>query len=130
MNTEYMPKTSGDITFKSDTSNVKTTYFLSKPGKPTLKETTAKKDKKNKKLTVKWKKNSKGTGYQIQLATNKKFTKNVIRFTITKNKTLSKEVKNLKKGKTYYVRLRARKKVDGKTWYSAWSSYSKKKMSK
>ena len=42
-----------------------------------------------------------------------------------KNSTVKKTIKKLKKGKTYYVRVRTFKKVNGVTVYSKWS----KKMS-
>ena len=42
--------------------------------------------------------------------------------TIKKNKTTSKQIKGLKKGKKYYVRIRSFKTVNGKKFYSAWSA--------
>lgn len=75
-----------------------------------------------KKLTVNWKKISKATGYQIQVATDKKFTKNKKSVTISKNKTISKTIKKLKSKKKYYVRVRTYRKVAGKKVYSGWSS--------
>ena len=86
------------------------------------------KNVKTKKLTVKWKKTSKAKGYQIQIASNKKFTKG------KKTKTLSKTTysfKKLKKNKYYYVRVRAyvynsnHKKV-----YGSWSAVKKVKIKK
>jgi len=70
----------------------------------------------------KWKKISKATGYQVQVATDKKFTKNLKSFNISKNKTTSKKVKKLKSKKKYYVRVRTYRKVAGKKVYSGWSS--------
>ena len=78
--------------------------------------------KAKKKLTVNWKKISKATGYQIQVATDKKFTKNLKSINISKNKTTSKKVKKLKSKKKYYVRVRTYRKVAGKKVYSGWSS--------
>ena len=75
-----------------------------------------------KKLTINWKKISKATGYQVQVATNKKFTKNKKSVTISKNKTISKTIKKLKSKKRYYVRVRTYRKVAGKKVYSKWSS--------
>ena len=75
-----------------------------------------------KKLTVKWKKISKATGYQVQVATDKKFKKNKKSVTISKNKTISKTIKKLKSKKKYYVRVRTYRKVGGKKVYSSWSS--------
>ena len=98
---------------------------VKKPGKVKI---TKAKNVKTKKLTVKWKKTSKAKGYQIQIASNKKFTKG------RKTKTLSKTTysfKKLKKNKYYYVRVRAyvynsnHKKV-----YGSWSTVKKVKIKK
>ena len=75
-----------------------------------------------KKITVNWKKISKATGYQIQVATDKKFTKNKKSVTISKNKTISTTIKKLKGKKKYYIRVRTYRKVAGKKVYSSWSS--------
>lgn len=75
-----------------------------------------------KKLTVNWKKISKATGYQIQVATDKKFTKNKKSVTVSKNKTISTTIKKLKGKKKYYIRVRTYRKVAGKKVYSSWSS--------
>ena len=78
-------------------------------------------------VTVKWKKQSakmsksRVNGYQIQLATNKKFTKNRKLVTVKKYKKVSKKVTKLKGRKKYYVRVRTYKKVGGVRYYSPWS---------
>lgn len=61
------------------------------------------------------------TGYQIQYSTNKSFngTKAV---GITKSKVKTRTIKGLAKGKTYYVRIRTYKTVNGVKFYSAWSA--------
>ena len=41
--------------------------------------------------------------------------------TVSGSKTLTKTVTNLKKGKTYYVKVRAYKTVNGKKLYGAYS---------
>ena len=78
--------------------------------------------KAKKKITVNWKKISKATGYEIQVATDKKFTKNKKSVKISKNKTISTTIKKLKSKKKYYVRVRTYRKVSGKKIYSSWSS--------
>ncbi|MEY8517354.1 discoidin domain-containing protein [Lachnospiraceae bacterium 29-84] len=79
---------------------------------------------KGKKLTVKWKKDSKASGYQIQYSTSKKF-KSAKSIKVKNSKTTSTTIKKLKAGKKYYVRIRAYKtvKVNGKstTLNGAWS---------
>lgn len=61
------------------------------------------------------------TGYQLQYSTSSKF-KGVKTVTVSKNKTTSKKISKLKAKKKYYVRIRTYKTVDGKKYYSAWSS--------
>ncbi|MCR5271922.1 MAG: fibronectin type III domain-containing protein [Lachnospiraceae bacterium] len=79
--------------------------------------------KKSKQIVVKWKKNTSGSGYEIQYSSNKKFTSGTTKVvTISKNKTTSKTIKNLQSGKKYYVRVRSYKKVSGTKYYGAWSS--------
>lgn len=77
---------------------------------------------KGKKLKVSWKKNTSGSGYQIQYSTDKNFKKSVTKKTVSKNSTTSATYSKLKKGKKYYVRIRSYKKISGKTYYSSWSS--------
>ena len=77
-----------------------------------------------KQIKVSWKKAA-GTKYQVQIATNKKFT-NAKTVTISRNTTLKATLGNLNAAKTYYVRVRTYKtvKVSGKSvkLYSGWSS--------
>lgn len=72
------------------------------------------------KVTVKWKKVSGTKGYQVVVGTNKKCTSNKKSATV-KKKSSYKTFKGLKKGKKYYVRVRAYKVVRGKKVYGAWS---------
>ena len=60
-------------------------------------------------------------------AQNKGFTKKVKKATIKSGKTASTTLKGLTKKKTYYVRIRATKKIAGKTYYGAWSTVKKTK---
>ena len=86
------------------------------PKKPEMKKLTAGK----KKFTVQWKKDKKADGYQVQYSTDKKFKKNIKSVNVSKKSTKA-TVKKLKKGKTYRVRTRSYKKIDGKKYYSGWS---------
>ena len=78
-------------------------------------------------VKVKWKKqtakmsSSRITGYQIQLATNKKFTKNKKTVSVKGYKKVSKRVTGLKGGRKYYVRIRTYKTIKGRRLYSPWS---------
>ncbi|BBF42883.1 uncharacterized protein containing predicted phosphatase domain [Lachnospiraceae bacterium KM106-2] len=80
---------------------------------------------KGKKLSVKWKKDSRSSGYQIQYSTNRAFKKSQKKTMISKKNITNKTLKKLKKGKKYYVRVRAYKtvKIKGKKMnlYGAWS---------
>ena len=76
--------------------------------------------KGKKSFTVKWKKRSGVTGYQIQYGTKSSF-KGAKTVTVKKASTGSKKIKKLKARKKYYVRVRAYKTVNGKKYYSAWS---------
>ena len=69
------------------------------------------KSTKAKTITVKWRKDSKATGYILQYSRDKKFKKNVKSITISKNKTTSKKITKLTAGKKYYVRVCSYKKV-------------------
>ena len=81
---------------------------------------------RGRKLKVSWKKDRRATGYQVQYCTSKAFKKGVKTITISKNKTVTKTIPKLARGKRYYVRVRAYKsvKVNKKTQklYGAWSS--------
>lgn len=81
---------------------------------------------KGKKIKVTFKEASKATGYQIVYATNKKFTKAVK----IKTKKNTYTLKKLKKGKTYYIRVRAYRKVKGTVYYGKYSSTKKIKVRK
>lgn len=89
---------------------------------------TSGKNSKKKSFVVKWKKVKDVKGYEVSYALNKKFTKS------KKSKTTSKltlTVKKLKKGKTYYVRVRAYNKgSDGSKVYGKWSATKKVKIKK
>lgn len=79
--------------------------------------------KLSKKLLVTWKRDSKVTGYQVQISTNKKFTQNTVKKVIKSNRTTSKTFSGLKKGRKYYVRIRSYKKINSKTtYYGRWST--------
>lgn len=77
-------------------------------------------------FTVKWKKKTKITGYQIQYSTNSKFKKGNKSIKIKSAKTVSKKITKLKVAKKYYVRIRTYK---GKK-YSKWSKVKSIKTTK
>ena len=73
-----------------------------------------------KKISIKWKDSANAWSYQIQISTKKNFVKAKKKETYNHSLTW----KKLKKGKTYYVRVRATA-IDG---YSAWSAAKKVKV--
>ena len=77
------------------------------------------------KMSVKWKKNSRVSGYQIQYAVNRKFSGAKSKNFSGSSKTGA-TIKGLKKKKTYYVRIRTYKTVAGVRYYSSWSKAQKK----
>lgn len=98
-----------------------------KPKGTTLKKIVRKK----KALSIKWKKQPKGTnGYQLQYSLKKKFKKAKSK-TIKKTKTTSCTLRRLKTKKQYYVRIRTYRRivVNGKKQivYSSWSKVKKAK---
>ena len=86
-------------------------------------------NQKGRKLSVTWKKQKKISGYQIQYSTGKTFAKGTKMTSIVKSSDKA-VIKKLKKGKTYYVRIRSYQKSGSKKTYSAWSSYTKVKIKK
>ena len=111
------------ITGKGSYTGTKTITFKITPKPATLKKLKA---VSGKKLTASWKTVKNIGGYQLQYSTSNKFktykTKKV------KAGTLTKTISELKKGITYYVRIRTYKKVSGKTYYSTWSKVKKVKI--
>lgn len=79
------------------------------------------KSTKAKTATVKYKKTTGADGYQITYSTSKKFTKKTNK--LTKKTTYN--VTKLKKGKAYYVKVRAYKTVDGKKVYGKYTTAKK-----
>lgn len=84
---------------------------------------------KYKSVLLKYKKNKKATGYEIEYGTSSKFT-NAKKVKVKSYKTVSYKIKKLKKKTTYYFRVRVYKKNSSGTYYSAWSSKKKVKIGK
>jgi len=82
---------------------------------------------KKKSATVKWKKKSGVTGYQVQYSTSKSKIAKGKKVTVKGASKKSVTIKKLKSKKTYYFRIRCYKKVNGKTYYSTWSKVKKSK---
>ncbi len=112
------------VTFKGRYKGTKKLYFTIKPKKTSVSSVSA--AKKSLKVKIK-KQSSQTTGYEIQYATNSSFTKNDKIVKLTKNTKTSYTIKKLKAKKSYYVRVRTYKTVNGEKIYSSWSKSVKKK---
>ncbi len=106
--------TSADKKYKGDFSNSVTT--ATKPSKVSIKTVTAKK----KALALKWKKTA-GSGYEITYSSKKNFS-GAKTVKINGASKSSCTVKKLKSKKTYYVKIRAYKKVGGKIYRGPYSA--------
>ncbi len=96
---------------------------ITRPGKVTgLK---CKRQKKNQ-IQVKFKKVKDAAGYQAQYAVNKKFKK-AKTISVKKTRVI---LKKLKKGKKYYIRVRAYRQSGGNKVYGSWSKKKSIKMPK
>lgn len=114
--------TTGD--YKGVTKKITVTVT---PTKTTVK---AVKNVLGKKLLVTWKKNTSGTGYQIQYSTDKTF-KTGVKTVVAPRAITAKTIKGLTKGKTYYVRVRTYKTTtSGARYYSGWSTVKSAKINK
>lgn len=84
---------------------------------------------KKKNVQIKWKKNAFASGYKIYRSTKKNGKYKCIK-TISKVATTSYNDRSVKKGKSYYYKVRAYKKVDQKTYYSSYSVVKRVKIKK
>jgi len=117
------------ITFKKtckEYTGFKTVYLQITPNKTSISSVKPAK----KAVTVKWKKGKKAqvTGYQVMLATNKKFTKNAKKVTLKGYSKTSKKVNKLKAKSKYFVKVRTYKTVKGVKIYSDWSKMKQVKI--
>lgn len=113
-------KTSGKTTVYSAWSSAKSATVKVTP-KPAAVKLSSVKSAKAGEMTVKWAKNGKIDGYQVQYALKENF-KGAKTVTVKKASTTSTTIKKLTKDKKYYVRVRTYQKVGSKTYYSAWSA--------
>lgn len=115
--TYYLVFTRSDYSYGYGTGSYsfKLDYTMSSP------KISSVKNSGKKKMTVKWSKVSGAKGYELQYTKDKKFKSGITKKTLKPSvRTVS--YSKLAKGKTYYVRVRAYTKVNGKTKYSGWSS--------
>ena len=116
-NNKNIGKATVKITGKGKYGGVITKTFTINPAKQEIQKLTA----KSKAFFVDWAQKGSATGYEIQYATNSKFT-SAKKVTITNNKTDKTTVSKLSGNKKYYVRVRSYKAVNGTKYYGAWSA--------
>ena len=105
------------IAGKGSYTGTVTKTFKINPAKQEIQKLTA----KSKAFFVDWAQKGSATGYEIQYATNSKFTR-AKKVTITNNKTDKTTVSKLSGKKKYYVRVRSYTTVKGTKYYGAWSA--------
>ena len=105
------------VTGKGSYTGTITKTFKINPAKQEIQKLTA----KSKAFFVDWAQKGSATGYEIQYATNSKFT-SAKKVTITNKKTDTKTISKLSGKKKYYVRVRSYTTVKGTKYYGAWSA--------
>lgn len=110
------------VTGKNGYKGSLTATFTIYPKKATLSYV---KSKKKNQITVKWKKDSTVTGYEVQYSTSSYFW-----YTTTKTvkKATSKNLTGLTRKATYYVRVRSYKTIGGTKYYGAYSNIKNAKV--
>lgn len=98
------------------TTATPTPTATTKPAKVTVKTV---KSSTSKTLKITWKKLSGVSGYQVCYSTKSSFSGNTKKAVSKSKNTVT--IKKLKAGKTYYVKVRAYKTVNGKKSYGTWS---------
>ena len=118
-----IPKTGSGIYSSDFNKTGKSITYVAAP------KLTAARNNKAKTVTATWKKVSGINGYELQYSTTKNF-KGAKSIVIKKPATVSNAVASLKKGKTYYFRIRSYKSVSGKRVLSGWSTVKTVKIKK
>ena len=116
-NNKKVGKATVKITGKGKYGGVITKTFKINPAKQEIQKLTA----KSKAFFIDWAQKGSATGYEIQYATNSKFT-SAKKVTITSNKTDKTTISKLSGKKKYYVRVRSYTTVKGTKYYGAWSA--------
>ena len=105
------------VTGKGSYAGTITKTFKINPAKQEIQKLKA----KSKAFFVDWAQKGSATGYEIQYATNSKFT-SAKKVTITNKKTDKTTISKLSGKKKYYVRVRSYTTVKGTKYYGAWSA--------
>ncbi len=92
---------------------------ITKPSKVSIKTPTT---NKKHKITAKWGKTARASGYQVQFCKNKACSKVFLSKAVSGQSKVSYTASKFTKNKKYYIRIRAYKTINGKKYYGAWSS--------
>ena len=112
-----LPK--GESYFTAEFSDSSVMIKLTKPISVKINKTrNVKATLKNKKLNITWKKVKNADGYVIKVGENKKLTKSKKTVNVKKNKGV---IRKVNANKTYYLKVRAYKIIDGKKNFGEWS---------
>lgn len=107
--------------YKNVSYHLRVDYSLSKTSIKSVKG-------KNKSFTVNWNKKAKASFYQVQYVKKSVYEDygwtEAEKINVSSKKG-SKTIQNLTKKKTYYVRVRVARTIEGVTYYSPWSSRKK-----
>lgn len=125
--TKYVADTK-ETSKTTDKITSKTNEDVPNADKPNVKKVSGMKvrQKKNRKVKISWKKIKNVKGYQISYGLNNKSNKTVV--VNVKAKNNCKYTKKLKKGKVYYIKVRAYVIYKGAKVYGSWSNIKKIKI--
>lgn len=125
------------VSTRGYTGTVEVTFKITKKGttaqptkvkKPSKVKISSVKNIKGKKAKITWKKASNASGYKVYRAKSSKGKYTCVKTAGASSRSWTNA--KLKKGKTYYYKVRAYKKVSGKTVYGSYSSVKKIKIKK
>ena len=128
-NTETTNESSNAEIKQETTTEVNNTNIVSPATEPIRVKGLSAKNKKGKKIFLVWKWQADTEKFQIQYSLNKTFTKKKKTKTVS-GYTQSKVISGLKKGKTYYIRVRGCNYSSNGKVYGKWSNIKKVKIKK
>ena len=105
------------ITGKGQYSGTVSKTFKINPAKQKIQKLTA----KSKAFFIDWAQKGSATGYEVQYATNSKFT-GAKKLDVANNKTDKMTISKLSANKKYYVKVRSYTLVKGTKYYGEWSA--------
>lgn len=71
-------------------------------------------------IVLEWKSNAKASGYEVQCSAKEDFSSQVKKYNLQGSSVTNVKISSLTKGRTYYIRIRSYKTVNGKKYCSSW----------